>query len=171
MPVDIFTRQEFEAALPVDDQSGADIARYVGLVQGEHCYRLPCSEYTDIFIRSSIHGDTSAACGEDSIRVLLVPAVPPGTKETRTPKPIAKKLQRWTTRLKGWQERMLKLINRVAEFADEVHPCPTCGRTLNIVEVTKEGPNKGKIALSCTAPKVDGKWPNHYWKFIDADRD
>lgn len=131
--IETFTKAEFEAALPKSDKFPV---RYLGLIQQEHCYLLQVNEKAGIFIRSSVDSTgVSAATGEDSIRCFLV---------TDKRVPFAAKIVRWTTRQKGWNERMkdnfryLIRLHKAAGFDDKGEPAP-------IFKVQKEGPNKGRF--------------------------
>jgi DNA helicase-2/ATP-dependent DNA helicase PcrA len=68
MPVEIFSKSEFEAALPSKD--GAPLWEYAGLIQGEHAYHIKVTGTNKrIVVRSSVKADgKSALTGKDSIR-------------------------------------------------------------------------------------------------------
>src|SRR5690606_36174393 len=71
-----------------------------------------------IEIRSSVDvtGD-AASTGEDSIRLVLM----------SNGKPIAKKVDAWTTRVPGWEQRLLEKVNFLLEKAINMIVCPDCG--------------------------------------------
>jgi len=153
MPVEIFSKEQFEAALP----SGFV---YAGC-DTEHCYRIPVSDFCDVLVRSSVHqSGVSAECGEDSIRCWLTES-----GEGLTAKPLAKKLARWTTRITGWQNRLLKLIEEMKQMAAFIHPCPVCNQVMRIVEI-KNGKNAGELAVSCSAKTPEGEYANHHFSVI-----
>lgn len=148
MPVEIFTQAEFESkALPTSKTSGEKLWKYAGLQNGEHTYLVPVSgvENIAIEVRSSVHSNgVSAETGADSIRCWIV--------DTLSGKPWGSKVSRWTTRLPGWGERTLNVIRELYRMAQHITNCPKCGKgRLKVFKVKKEGPNKGKVFLSCPA--------------------
>lgn len=147
MPVEIFTLPEFESALPCHKDTGAKLWTPAGIIQGEHCYLLrplPSSPFA-ILVRSSIGtSGTSAECGEDSIRAMIV--------AVDTLKPHGGKVARWTTRLPGWQERLTdKVLRPLSRMLAAIIRCPGCGAYVVPFKVKKEGPNKGRLFVSCRA--------------------
>lgn len=71
--VDIFSREDFENALPCIKNSKNRAWIPLGLFQGEYCYLLPLPNGTAVHIRSSIGASgISAGCGENSIRAWIV---------------------------------------------------------------------------------------------------
>lgn len=66
--IDVFSRAEFESALPNTDKFRW---KYEGFIKNEHCYSIPADPdgKTKVFIRSSIGANGFAAeTNEDSIR-------------------------------------------------------------------------------------------------------
>lgn len=136
MPVDIFGRPEFEAALTATGREW----RHKGVVKGEHVYLVAANHGLLIEVRSSIHGDTSADCGDDSIRSWLV---------TTDGKPVGGKMQRWVTRVPGWDRRLVAMLKKQVEMSNNFSPCPVCGKT-PVVSVKKD---KGKAFIFCPDDK------------------
>ena len=97
--VEVFTREQFEAALPVHKDTGKPVWEYVGLNAGEHTYAIPVTGTNKrITIRSSVKGNgISASSGNDSIR-LWVEYYWAKRKEWYA----LGKLDAWTTRRPGW---------------------------------------------------------------------
>lgn len=144
MAVDVFDKATFEAALPMKKDGSGPAWECVGLNQGEYVYLIGVgdSKPAKILVRSSVDvTGWSRATGEDSIRVYVT---------DRHLKPLSGKANRWTTRLPGWQDRMMTIIRFMAEMAVKIQSCPKCDKALlSLFKVKKEGPNKGKWFLSC----------------------
>jgi hypothetical protein len=120
--IDIFTREEFEQALPVHETTRERLWRPLGLTGsggGEYTYAVPViGNEVRILIRSSVRAnERSADVGKDSIRCWLVDA---------NSRPLGKKLVRWTTRLPGWQVRMTRILRQLYLLGLKLR-CP-CGR-------------------------------------------
>jgi len=105
MPVEQFTKEQFEDALPKHRDTDKPLWESLGLDSGEYTYAIRVMDNGQqtnkrVVVRSSInqHGH-SAAKGQDSIRVYAVYWY----KGRWRP---LKKLDRWTTRVPGWQDRM-----------------------------------------------------------------
>jgi hypothetical protein len=160
MSVEIFTKQQFENSLPKHKRTGENLWKYAGLDKGEHCYWVTFgSEHAHIFVRSSVKANgTSAGTGEDSIRCWLC--------EPESKLPLAKKLVKWTTRVTGWERRLVDLLRKIAVMGFRIKPCPSCGIPLRIVKIGK-GSNEGKLALSCSAKKSDGSFANHFFEVME----
>lgn len=135
--IETFTKEEFEETLTDYVQTKA--WEYSGLKMGEHTYRIP---YKGIFIsiRSSVReNDTSAAVGEDSIRLFMVDG------EDN----LLGKMTSYTTRVKGWQERLMRELEVLTEYRSKAGDCRTCKMPLHIFKVSKPGPNHGRPFASC----------------------
>lgn len=146
MPVDLFSKADFEAALPCYKDTGLPCWSAAGMIQGEEAYLVAFSHPDDvrIMVRSSVDASGySAGCGEDSIRCWLVYS--DGTQW----RPLGSKVSRWTTRVTGWQERLLTVLRTLASVGLRVRRCP-CGAMQGVFKVKKEGKNKGRWFLSCT---------------------
>jgi len=162
-PVDIFTREQFEDALPKLKADPTKPAwKSVGLDMGEYTYLIPLGDKpAQIMVRSSVDSSgKSASSGEDSIRCYIV---------DKDRKFLGAKISRWTTRLPGWKERMLDIIHQLAKMAVKVTQCPKCDKALlRVFKVKKEGPNKGRFFLTCKTCNDYFEWLDH--KDSDDDK-
>ena len=152
MSIDRFTKQQFEASLPVNKHTGAPLWSWGGF-QGEHFYYVNVSQNVRIKIWSSIGGSGLAdGTGENSIRCFLVDI---------NDQPLCKKLQAYVTRVSGWSVRLKDQLSKLFLLALKVSkPCPKCGAQVSI-GTTKEGPNSGRQYFKCHSCKkfigfVDG---------------
>jgi hypothetical protein len=150
MPVEIFTRTEFEQALPVHNRTKQALWTYLGLDSGEHTYRVTpfCQRPYAIFVRSSVHQDgTSAGTGEDSIRCWIVITSDDPNQDGR---PFGSKISRYVTRVHGWQTRLHDTLYRLASIIKQIEQCPACKQDCPIFKCSKEGDNKGRLFSKCT---------------------
>lgn len=148
MPVETFTKQEFEAALPKHRETGEPLWQECGLVKGEYVYHVSFDHPQGhvIEVRSSVHANgTSAGCGEDSIRLLLL------SSDNQL---IASKHNRWVTRVKGWQDRLLEQLRFMARLGNRLHKCQ-CGCNQVTFKVKKAGPNQGRFFITCSDRDCD----------------
>ncbi len=143
-----------------------------------------------IYVRSSVDKTNwSRATGEDSIRAFVVDAVPTCNvcyrnrnetvkcedkgdhyfcnkcRQTRIGddlhfKSLSGKVNRWTTRLPGWQDRMMTIVRFLAEMAVKITPCPRCVQhgLVRLNKVKKAGPNKGRWFIACSEEKCYFEW-------------
>ncbi|MBD3268537.1 AAA family ATPase [bacterium] len=123
MSTERFSRSEFENALPVDKDTGEALWEYVGFEKGEHVYMMPIKngeiKRVAIMIRSSVKKDGYAAgTGNDSIRLWLV--------NSKTGKPLGKKVDAYTQRTTGWQKRMNDKLRQLYERGLHMYNCPKC---------------------------------------------
>ena len=122
MSVDTFTRQEFEQALPTDE-SGDSLWDSLGLVSGEYVYAIPVTGTNKrIVIRSSIKGnEKSAGSGKDSIQLWVEYQITSNLNPYKGQWFALKnaKLDRWTTRVPGWQKRMTEKLHELYKLALE----------------------------------------------------
>jgi hypothetical protein len=139
-----YTRAEFEASLPKHKLTGEPLSTPLGLISREFCYLLPIAETgAGILIRSSVGQDgVCAETGEDSIRAYLV--------RTSDLSPLGPKLQRWVTRVPGWDRRLQNILRDLYKLGLHVQPCKRCGIMRGIVKI-KKGKNSGRFALACRA--------------------
>ena len=73
MTIDTFTNFQFNDAIPKHNKTGEPMCNHVGVIAGEHCWRMHVKKDVYVLIRSSIDkSGMSAASGEDSIRAYLV---------------------------------------------------------------------------------------------------
>lgn len=114
-----FSKAEFEAALPKHRETGAELWRAVGLVDGERQYVIPVYDGCDetnkvIFVRSSVgRSGFSGGCGSNSIRVWVM------YHYRGAWRPLGK--ESLTQRTVGWQLRMVNKIRKAYRkaLADE----------------------------------------------------
>jgi len=160
MPVDTFTREQFEAALPRNKQTQAQLWKADGLVDGEYEYTVRISEHVVIKIRSSVkYNGVSGECGKDSIRLWLA--------DPTTGKPMGNKLNRHTTRVNGWQLRMTEALRELWRMGSKVTVCPTCGKAVvKVFKVKKDGPNKGRTFLKCMVEPKVGEQKCDYFEWL-----
>jgi hypothetical protein len=152
--VEIFSKEQFEAALP--KLKGTDVPAWTcaGLVEGEYVYLVTLGDNkpAKVLVRSSVDKTGfSRASGEDSIRIFVC---------DKNLKPLSGKANRWTTRLPGWQDRMNDLIRFLAGMAVKIGTCPRCEAhgLVRLNKVKKEGPNKGRWFVSCKEDKCFFEW-------------
>lgn len=150
MPIDRFTTEQFEAALPRHKVTGATLWVPVGIIDNEKCYIIPVHSKPNVgvLVRSSIdHTGVCADCGEDSIRVYPVEYRKNEAGQT-TLTPLGSKTQAWVTRVPGWAKRLQTVLRKVYKLALRTQPCPKCQKTMAIVKI-KRGSNTGKYAVAC----------------------
>lgn len=136
MSVEIFSRQQFEDALPEGHWS------YSGLVNNEHTYLIRITDDIFITIRSSVDGSGwSADTGEDSIRAWLV---------DKNGSPLGSKISKYTTRLPGWDKRLLEVLRGLWHMAELSGYCSKCCQPRGVFKVKKAGPNKNRLFAKCT---------------------
>ena len=114
--IDRFSKAQFEEALSATGLTW----EYYAFDRGEHTYLIPLEDTrVAVLVRSSIEMTGHAAStGNDSIRLLLI--------NTKTGQPLAKKVDAWTQRTYGWQDRMLEKINTLYEKGLTMVNCPQC---------------------------------------------
>jgi len=151
MPIDHFTREQFEAALPQGVSIHGTLVFSEGVVDGEYCYRIPVVSFRTnvglyIAIRSSVKADGhSADTGEDSIRLYLM--CPTG--------PVASKLTKYVTRVKGWEQRMTVQLRTLYKIGLSLKPCLSCGALRHAFIAGKgkdakaKPENKGRLFQRC----------------------
>ena len=137
--IDRFTRQRFEAALPV--VGGQPLWQSLSLQQGEYCYYLPVRSGVLIYIRSTVAADNLAAdTAKDSIRCWLA--------ADTTGKGLGSKDQRWIARTNGWDKRLTETLRNLWRIGHQLKSCPHCHTTMLALK-TQSGENKGKWFTKC----------------------
>src|SRR4029077_6405380 len=64
--------------------------------------------------------------------------------------PAGSKLQKFITRLPGWEGRLTSLLRIFYKVALHIHPCPKCNVRLRVFKVRNGKPaNRGRLFLSC----------------------
>lgn len=160
--IDTFTKQEFEAALPTSFDP-------LGLVKGEYCYLVKIDEKVGIYIRSSIGKNRmNRSVGKDSIRVHLVKYYLVSGEYKHNCvyayKSMGSKLQKYITRVPGWQRRLNKKIELLRELRLSVGDCNECDEPFAIFKVKKEGRNKGRLFSKCSEKLCTSPTsPNFVW--------
>lgn len=146
--IESFNKSTFESALPCHKTTGARLWVSLGIREGEYTYAIPIGKLgINILIRSSVGVDgMSAPTGEDSIRAYIVRI------QGEQIKPAGSKLQRYITRVNGWQQRLERVLRVLYKLALYIRPCRVCGQPMSIVTI-RRGKHAGKHALAC---KVDG---------------
>lgn len=152
--VEIFSKEQFEAALPKLKGTDQPAWTCVGLDGGEYVYLVTLGDErpAKILVRSSVDSTGwSRASGEDSIRVYVV---------DKNRKPLSGKANRWTTRLPGWGDRMNEIIRFLAAMAVKITICPRCAEhgLVRLNKVKKDGPNKGRWFMACSQDKCFFEW-------------
>lgn len=140
MAVEIFTKQQFEQALPTHRDTGSPLWTNVGLKKGEHTYRIPVNSTCSIEIRSVHANGFSAPTGADSIRAWLVDA---------EGNPVGSKVQSYVTRTAGWHFRLVDMLRKLYKMGSRVVMCPQCSKLVQVFKVKKEGPTKGALFTKC----------------------
>jgi hypothetical protein len=181
MAIDHFTREQFEAALPKASSTSLVPVWYPGdwafylpgcsypkessfVTDGEFMYSIPVKTYPRdlpylsrtvyIAIRSSVDPNgQSAEAGEDSIRLWLMS---PGG-------PVAGKLTKYITRVKGWEKRMITQLRTLYKIGLSLKPCPTCGELMHAFTAGKgkdsmaKPENVGRLFQKCCRVDARGK--------------
>ncbi len=143
MPVEIFTKEQFDAALPCKS-SGESLALpmlYVYDVR-QYVWTLPVANGMAILVYSGIGPNgMSADCGEDSIRAVII--------RMSDGKVYGSKLKRWVTRQPGWRVRLTDMLREMWKIALLTGPCD-CGGTIGVYLVRKKtSKNKGRMFRRC----------------------
>lgn len=143
MGIDRFTKADFEKALP------ANAWKSLGIIKGEETYIVIPSGIMagyGIMVRSSV-GESGIAddCGEDSIRVIFA------RQEGETWRMIGNKAKAYTTRVNGWQRRLMESLQAAKAHLTRVRQCPQCQAQNLLPFVSKKGKaeNKGRGFVSC----------------------
>ena len=143
--IDVFTRTEFEAALPLIKKTHQALWNYAGFIGGEHAYTVPVKPGVIIQVRSSIGADGySRDVAKDSIRCWLTDP---------TGKPLGSKYGRWVTRVPGWDKRLTEILRALWKFGRRLVACPKCGQQMSAFK-TSGGPNEGRWYMKC----ADCQW-------------
>ena len=134
MTVEIFDVDTFLSVLPAGSYQ-SDIE------YGEYIFLVPIDGTSAVKIRSSItQSGESADSGENSIRLYLW--------NTFVNKFLGK-IDTYTTRVKGWEKRLLVKIEYMKALRDKAGDCPECMQPKLIFLVSKEGANKGRPFCKC----------------------
>jgi len=119
--IERFSKEQFEGALPVNKNTGEKMWIETGFYEGEYSYNIPIfigEKRIALMIRSSIDKTGYArSTGEDSIRLYF----------TKNGLPHGSKLSCYITRVKGWQERLIKQLRIMYKRGMSLRICPFCG--------------------------------------------
>jgi hypothetical protein len=149
MPIDVFDRSTFEAALPVIKNTRQPLWSYNGFVGGEHSYLVPVKPGIVIQVRSSVGADGySHDSGQDSIRCWLTDLAG---------KPLGSKYGRWVTRVSGWERRLTETLRALWKFGRKLIVCPKCGHQMSAFK-TSSGPNEGRWYMKCAECQWWDSW-------------
>lgn len=109
-----FTKEEFEAALPVHNGTSVPLWAPLGIVAGEYTYVIPViGTNKRIVIRSSVGSNgRSAPSGSDSIRLWV-------EYHYKHKWFALAKADSWTTRIVGWEDRMNSKMRDLWKLAVE----------------------------------------------------
>ncbi len=148
--IDKFSKEQFEQAL-FNIHPGHE---RLGLVSGEEVYTIPVNGHTRLTVRSSIdRAGYAADSGEDSIRLWLEVYQPvyhnPNTLEWVA---TSRKVDAYTTRVEGWQNRLESKIRILWDRAVKVRKLPglcDCDKAANVYFVKKDSSNQGRPFQSC----------------------
>tara|TARA_R110000787_G_scaffold61866_2_gene139968 strand:+ start:1269 stop:1691 length:423 start_codon:yes stop_codon:yes gene_type:complete len=126
----------------------------LGLKSGEETYAVQIDERTRIEIRSSIGPNgVAAGTGEDSIRAWLT---------TTDGDPLGSKVSKYTTRVKGWEDRTKNVLRTLWSWRTKAGDCPICNEPKKIFKTKKAGSNKGRIFSNCEN-KCGGDFEQFRW--------
>ena len=141
MPIDQFTKSRFEAALPV--VGGQLLWSSIGLRDGEHCYLIPVKPGVVIYIRSSVDSSGLAApSAKNSIRCWLA--------SDDKGNPLSSKVERWITRVNGWEERLTETLRKLWRLGRQLHYCERCQPiTMTRAFKAKTGDHTGQFFQKC----------------------
>jgi len=142
--IDQFTIDKFREVLPgrVIFQGAFESGEFFETVEdNEYTYLLKITDDIFIKIRSSVSSlGIANETGEDSIRHWLV---------DKEQKPLGNKINgRWTTRVPGWEERLISNLRRLWKLVQKAGYCTKCGNPHSLYKI-KNGTNKGKIMSRC----------------------
>lgn len=148
MTIERFTKQQFEDVLPTYD-GGKKLWESVGMMQGEFCYQIRVADSIFIHIRSSVDNSGYAAdTGQDSIRCWLV---------NGDGKPLGSKVNKWTTRVPGWDKRLLDVLRTLWGWAQEAGYCESCNVPMGVYK-SKTKKNPGRVFSKCRECNKWGDW-------------
>lgn len=144
MTIDRFTKARFEEVLA---QAHPDVRweceGFMGSsIEGEYRYFATISGHVWAHVNSSIGADGVAAeIGENSIRVWMT---------DYQGNPLGSKLQRWVTRVLGWEDRLTETLRKVIAIGKVLQYCERCKTVEKVFVVKKEGKNKGRLFTKCS---------------------
>lgn len=140
-----FSKLEFETALSTSADKVQLKVEPVGIVGSEEHYAVVVKNFNTkkvcVEVASSVSRSGFAdEAGENSIRLWL-------TDEDGAP--LGSKIQRWVTRVPGWEKRLDEVLTKAVGMASKIDLCPTCKTLRKVFIVKKEGKNHGRLFLKC----------------------
>lgn len=144
MTIDVFTKEEFEKALP-------DTAVFMGSILGELCWFVPVTKLTGIMVRSSIgtYSQYSAGTGEDSIKALLMGAGVVNAPDWHSGlHGLGTKSQKYIKRVSGWEKRLANVLQTLTEWINKAGDCEKCGLSKHFHKANTLQ-NKGRVFAKC----------------------
>ncbi len=107
-----FTREEFEAALPTHNGTSKPLWTSLGIIAREYTYTIPVTGTNKrVIVRSSVTvGDKAAPSGKNSIRLWV-------EYYYKNQWFALAKADSWTTRITGWEGRMVRKIRELWQLA------------------------------------------------------
>jgi len=144
--IDVFDDVRFEGALTIALEKSGLSWRQAGYQRGELHFHILVKELSSnlsvgIEVNSSIRTDgISAGTGEDSIRAWIA---------DQDGFPLGNKVQKWVTRVPGWEQRLLDMLSKLITMAQSINICPDCNEVEKVWIVKKDGANKGRIFKNC----------------------
>lgn len=155
--IERFTKEQFEQVLPRHKITGSPLWDHLGIDQGEHTYQVVIPDTNKrIMIRSSIgRNGVAADTGKNSIRLW----VQYWYKDAWLP---LGKLDRWTTRVPGWDKRMVSKLRELWRLAledskwrlalEDSKGYTATGATEGNCSVAPVGPEGEKVAQASDTP-------------------
>lgn len=147
MTTERFATKDFEEAL--DWIAGQVECKWssAGMFGGEHHYTIDVKTLRHnagkvvVRINSSIGVSGYAdGTGENSIRAWLTDGFG---------NPLGSKIQKYITRVAGWQDRLLVVIDKLVARGMTIEFCNECASIEKIFQVKKEGKNHGRLFIKC----------------------
>ena len=138
MTIERFTREEFEEIL----DEIFDAWKVEGNIWGERAYIGAIGDRKFIRVMSSINLRTDIAddTGMNSIRVWIV---------NEHLQPLMPKINHWTTRVPGWQERLKSQVQLLINMSKNLRYCEVCKDFEHVWKVKKNNENKGRLFARC----------------------
>jgi DNA helicase-2/ATP-dependent DNA helicase PcrA len=159
--IERFSLAEFEDALMTVP---AEI-KALGIVMGEETYEINLGK-AKLSVRSTVDKSGIAAdTSEDSIRINLI-----GNDGKALVKRETLGFTTYTSRVKGWDKRMVDIINKFISIYSQSSICPVCAEPRTINRAGPSSKNPGRLFASCS----DRSHPNTFtWidekKVVDMD--
>lgn len=165
MSTERFTKEQFEAVLATFCQEHGTAIVGNRFTFEEYRYQMEIAKLSRpngggdetilIEIASSVGPDGLAdAAGDNSIRLYLT---------NGDGMPVGNKLQKWVTRVPGWETRLTDMLMKLCEMGRLITFCDRCQSLRKIFIVKKDGNNKGRLFMRCNC--------EHSFKWLDDIED